>query len=114
MTLNPAVYRTREEDLFLYDKENDEVICPAGHPSIRKAKTGRTGTSKNPCITFYFDTNLCQHCPLREGCYNNSKEKTYSITIKSDEHKQQMDYLESEEYLQKKAFEAILSIKTLN
>jgi transposase len=100
--LNPAVYGTREEDLFQYDKENDEVICPAGHPSIRKAKTGRTGTSKNPCITFYFDTNHCQQCPLREGCYNNTKEKTYSITIKSEEHKQQMDYLESEEYLQRK------------
>ena len=100
--LNPAVYGTREEDLFQYDKENDEVICPAGHQSIRKAKTGRTGTNKNSCLTFYFDTNLCQKCPLREGCYNNTKEKTYSITIKSEEHKQQMAYLESEEYLQRK------------
>ena len=100
--LNPAVYGTREEDLFQYDKENDEVICPAGHSSIRKAKTGRTGTSKNPCLTFYFDTELCQLCPLREGCYNNTKEKTYSITIKSEEHKLQMAYLESEEYLQRK------------
>jgi hypothetical protein len=33
------VYGTREEDKFQYDKENDEVICPAGHMSIRKAKT---------------------------------------------------------------------------
>jgi transposase len=100
--LNPAVYGTREDDPFQYDKENDEVICPAGHPSKRKAKTGRTGTSKNPCLTFYFDTNLCQKCPLREGCYNNTKEKTYSISIKSEEHKLQMAYLESDEYLQRK------------
>jgi transposase len=100
--LNPAVYGTREEDLFQYDKENDEVICPAGHPSIRKAKTGKTGTNKNSCLTFYFDTKLCQQCPLREGCYSNTKEKTYSITIKSEEHKLQMAYLESEEYLQRK------------
>lgn len=100
--LNPAVYGTREEDLFQYDKENDEVICPAGHPSIRKARTGKTGVSKNPCLTFYFETSLCKQCPLREGCYNNTKEKTYSITIKSEEHKQQMAYLESEEYLQRK------------
>src|SRR3954452_3391319 len=33
--LNPAVYGTREEDPFQYDKENDEVRCPAGHLSIR-------------------------------------------------------------------------------
>lgn len=100
--LNPAVYGTREEDPFQYDKENDQVICPAGHPSIRKAKTGRTGTNKNPALTFYFNTSLCQKCPLRDSCYNNTKEKTYSITIKSEEHKQQMAYLESDEYLQRK------------
>ena len=100
--LNPAVYGTREDDPFQYDKENDEVICPAGHSSIRKAKTGRTGTSSNPCVTFYFDTNLCKVCPLRKGCFNNTKEKTYSISIKSEEHKQQMAYLESDEYLQRK------------
>jgi transposase len=100
--LNPAVYGTREEDPFQYDKENDEVRCPAGHLSIRKAKTGRTGTSKNSCLTFYFDTDLCKNCPLREGCYNNTKEKTYSISIKSAEHKLQMAYLESGEYLQRK------------
>jgi hypothetical protein len=99
--LSPAVYGTREDDKFQYDKENDEVICPAGHMRIRKAKTGRTGKSTNPCLTFYFDTNICQQCPLREGCYNNTKEKTYSISIKSEENKQQMAYLESDEYLER-------------
>jgi transposase len=109
--LSPAVYGTREEDKFQYDKENDEVICPAGHMSIRKAKTGRTGTAKNPCLTFYFDTTICKQCPLREGCYNNTKEKTYSISIKSEEHKQQMAYLESDEYLQRKGVRSIIEHK---
>lgn len=109
--LNPAVYGTREEDPFQYDKENDQVICPAGQPSIRKAKTGRTGTNKNPALTFYFDTSLCQKCPLRENCYNNTKEKTYSITIKSEEHKQQMAYLESDEYIQRKGIRSNIEHK---
>ncbi len=100
--LNPAVYGTRQDDPFQYDKENDEVICPAGHSSIRKAKTGKTGTSTNPCITFYFNTELCKKCPMREGCYKQTKEKTYSISIKSEEHQIQMAYLETEEYLQRK------------
>ncbi|CAG9621030.1 IS1182 family transposase ISBbr1 [Sutcliffiella rhizosphaerae] len=58
--LNPAVYGTREEDKFQYDKENDEVLCPAGHTNIRKAKTGKTGTGTNSSLTFYFDTNICK------------------------------------------------------
>jgi transposase len=100
--LNPAVYGQRDEDPFQYDKENDEVRCPAGHLSIRKAKTGRTGTGTNPSLTFYFDTNHCKQCPLKDGCYNNTKEKTYSISIKSEEHQLQMAYLETDEYHNRK------------
>lgn len=100
--LNPAVYGTRQNDPFQYDKENDEVICPAGHSSIRNAKTGKTGTSTNPCMTFYFDTELCKKCPMKEGCYKQTKDKTYSISIKSEEHQIQMAYLETKEYFQRK------------
>jgi hypothetical protein len=47
ISLNPVVYGTREEDTFRYEKETDQVICPAGQASIRKAKTGRKHTGKN-------------------------------------------------------------------
>jgi hypothetical protein len=40
--------------------------------------------------------------PLCDNCITTQKEKTYSITIKSEVHKQQMAYLESDEYLQRK------------
>jgi hypothetical protein len=109
--LNPAVYGTREDDKFQYDKENDEVICPAGHASIRKAKTGKTGTSTNPCLTFYFDTTICKECPFKEGCYNNTKEKTYSISIKSEEHIHQIAYLEFDDYLQRKGIRSHIEHK---
>ena len=66
---------------------------------LGKLKREKTGTSKNPCLTFYFDNELCKLSPLREGCYNNTK---YSITIKFEEHKRQIAYLESEDYLQRK------------
>lgn len=100
--LNPIVYGKREEDPFHYDKENDRVICPAGHPSIRKTKKSKQVTSRNPYYKFYFDTSICQKCPLREGCYNDTKEKSYLVTIKSEEHQKQMAYLESDKYLQRK------------
>ena len=36
------------------------------------------------------DINKCHVCPYRNGCYKeNAKTKTYSITIKSDYHKNQ-------------------------
>jgi transposase len=99
--LNPIVYGKREEDLFQYDKENSKVICPAGHPSIRKSK--KSGQkARNPYFNFYFDISICKQCPLREGCYNNTKEKSYVVTIKSEEHQKQIAYLESDRYRQRK------------
>jgi transposase len=100
--LNPSVYGTREEDSFRYDKEKDQVQCPAGQWTVKKARTGKKDTGKNQSMTYYFDINLCQTCPLREGCYNGGKSKTYSISIKSEEHKRQMKFLESEDYKERK------------
>jgi hypothetical protein len=51
-------------------------------------------------MTFYSDTEIREKCPMREGCYKQTKEKTYSMSIKSEEHQNQMAYLETEEYLQ--------------
>ncbi|WP_408006191.1 IS1182 family transposase [Pseudalkalibacillus sp. A8] len=101
--LNPSVYGAREEDNFQYDKERDQVICPAGHHSIRKARTGKKDTGTNQMNTFYFDVDICKECPLKEGCYKEGKKsKTYSIRIISEEHQQQMKYLDSEEYQERK------------
>lgn len=100
--LNPIVYGKREEDLFQYDKENSKIICPAGHTSIGKTKKSRQATSRNPYYKFYFDTSICRQCPLSEGCYNNTKEKAYTVTIKSEEHQKQIAYLESDKYRQRK------------
>ncbi len=58
--------------------------------------------------------NKFKQCPFKEGCYNNTKEKPYSISIKSEEHIHQMAYLEPDDYLQKKAFIPKLNIKMLN
>lgn len=46
-------------------------------------------------MTYYFDVEKCKQCPLRNGCYNNAKEKIYSITLKSEErqyHLKQLNY----------------------
>lgn len=87
--LNPSVskgYR-KEEDHFEFNKDAGLFICPQGHMAIRKARTGKKDQATNQVITHYFDVNKCQTCLSKEGCYKDgAKTKTYSITLKSDEH----------------------------
>ena len=76
-------------------------VCPAGHMSTRKARTGKKGQRKytNQSTTFYFDIEKCKTCPLREGCYKDgAKSKTYSVTIKSTEHEEQAAFQETEQF----------------
>ena len=54
--------------------------CPAGELAVRKAVT-------NQSQTYYFDIEKCKQCPHREGCYKEgAKSKTFSVTLKCDEH----------------------------
>ena len=64
--------------------------CPAGHLAIKYRIDKRSNQKKNTRIKYFFDINKCHVCPYRNGCYKeNAKTKTYSITIKSDYHKNQ-------------------------
>ena len=77
--------------------------CPAGHLSIRKARTGKKNQKKNQSLTYYFEIERCQTCPLRNGCYKTgAKSKTYSLTIKSAIHQQAIDYQKTDEFKNKK------------
>ena len=64
--------------------------------AMRKARTGKKNQSTNQVITHYFDVEKCKLCPSKEGCYKEgAKSKTYSITIKSDEHLLQKRFQET-------------------
>lgn len=89
--LTPAVSQGcgKEGGLFHYNKDAGMFVCPAGHLAIRKARQGKKNIGQNRADTYYFDVEKCKVCPLREGCYKEgSKTKTYSITIKSELHKE--------------------------
>lgn len=87
--LNPSVskgYR-KEEDQFEFNKDAGLFVCPEGHMAIRKARTGKKGQKTNQVITHYFDIEKCKICPSKVGCYKEgAASKSYSITIKSDDH----------------------------
>ena len=105
--LNPIITQgaRKDEDKFDYNKDADRFVCPAGHLAIRKARQGKKKAVKNQVDTYYFDVEKCKRCPLKDGCYKEgAKTKSYSVSIKSDLHKEQMEFQESP-YFKEKAKE---------
>lgn len=92
----------KDEDKFDYNKDADMFVCPAGHLAIRKAKQGKKDVGKNQSYTYYFNIEKCKTCPLKDGCYKSgAKTKSYSITIKSDLHQEQIAFQETDYYKEK-------------
>jgi hypothetical protein len=92
----------KDEDKFDYNKDADRFICPAGHMAIRKAVQGKKNAERNQSHTYYFDVEKCKSCPLKEGCHKEgSKTKTYSVRIKSDLHKEQITFQETDYFKEK-------------
>lgn len=103
--LNPIVLNggKREVEGFEYNKDAGQMRCPAGHLSIRKARTGKKNQSINQRLTYYFDIVKCKNCPLRNGCYKmGAKSKTYSVTIKSALHQKAIDYQKTDDFKNRK------------
>ena len=99
--LNPNITQgtRKKEDEFEFNKDAGMYVCKAGHLAIRKARTGKKGINKNQKDTYMFDIEKCKVCPFRNGCYKEgAKSKTYSVTIKSTEHREQEAFQDSEEF----------------
>lgn len=87
---------TQRNNNFEYNKDAGMYVCKAGHMAIKKAKQG---SKNNRVECYYFDVEKCKRCPFKKGCYKEeSKSKTYSVTIKNDIHVKQMDYMETNEF----------------
>lgn len=102
--LNPSVTQgfRKKEDEFQFNKDAGMYVCKEGHIAIRKARQGKKNVSTNQVDTYYFDVDKCKVCPQREGCYKEgAKSKTYSVTIKSDVHKSQIEFQESKFFKEK-------------
>ncbi len=92
----------KEDDKFDYNKDVDRFVYPAGHMEIRKSKQGKKNVGKNQVYTYYFDVEKCKSCPLKQGCYKEgAKTKTYSVSIKSDLHQEQIAFQETDYYKEK-------------
>jgi transposase len=102
--LNPSITQgfRKDEDKFDYNKDADMFVCPAGYMALRKYRQGKKNVGQNQVDTYYFDVEKCKNCPLRNGCYKEgAKTKTYSVSIKSNIHMDQMSFQETEHFREK-------------
>jgi hypothetical protein len=102
--LNPSITQGNRKvaDKFDYNKDADRFVCPAGHLAIKKARGGSKNIGTNQVDTYYFDVEKCKSCPLKNGCYKEgAKTKTYSVSIKSELHQDQIFFQETEYYKEK-------------
>lgn len=98
--LNPVVHNGgQKQEGFEYNKDADFVICPAGEHSIRKAIQGSKTSRDSRSLVFYFDTEKCKVCPLREGCLKpGAKSKTYSVRVVAEHYKKQIEFENSDAF----------------
>jgi hypothetical protein len=102
--LNPSVTQgfRKKEDEFEFNKDAGMYVCKAGHMAIRKARQGKKGVAENQTDTYYFDIEKCKYCPVKEGCYKEgAKSKSYSVSVKSNEHTEQAEFQESDYFKEK-------------
>lgn len=102
--LNPSITQgfRKKDNEFDYNKDADMFVCPAGHMAIKKARQGTKNVGVNQTQTYYFDVEKCKTCPLKAGCYKEgAKTKSYSVSIKSNLHKEQIDFQETDFYKEK-------------
>jgi hypothetical protein len=102
--LNPAVTQgfRKKEDEFEFNKDAGMYVCKAGHMAIKKSRHGKKGVGVNQKNTYNFDIEKCKHCINKEGCYKEgAKSKSYSVSIKSEEHTGQAKFQESDYFKEK-------------
>jgi transposase len=102
--LNPSITQgfRNQENTFDYNKDAGMFVCPAGHMAIRKARQGKKDDGSNQVDSYYFDVEKCKTCALKNGCYKpDAKTKSYSVSIKSDEHLEQMEFQQTEYFKEK-------------
>lgn len=84
----------KAEDQLDFNKDAGMFVCKAGHLAISKVKrhNKQNHRKENPREVYYFDVEKCKRCPQREGCYNGTKSKSYSITLTSEVQTKQKDF----------------------
>lgn len=74
-------------DGFTFNKDADMFICPHGHLAISKRTVTYKNDNNRKATIYKFDKAKCAVCPLRKTCLKNAKERTFSVTVLTEEQK---------------------------
>jgi transposase len=102
--LNPSITQgcRQQENAFDYNKDAGMFVCPSGHMAIRKWRQGKKDDNTNQVDTYFFDVEKCKTCALKNGCYKpDAIAKTYSVSIKSEEHQEQIKFQQTDYFKEK-------------
>lgn len=100
-----SVGNKRKIEGFFYNKDAGMYVCPEGHMAVKKSVSGKKKheeEGKTKVETYHFDIEKCKICPLKGTCYKEgANSKTYSVSIKSNIHKNHMEFQETDEFKSK-------------
>ena len=102
--LNPSITQgfRQQENTFDYNKDAGMFLCPSGHMAIRKVIQVKKEKGKSQTDSYFFDVEKCKTCALMNGCYRpGARTKSYNVAIKSDEHKEQMKFQQTDYFKEK-------------
>ncbi|HAN10498.1 MAG TPA: IS1182 family transposase [Clostridiales bacterium] len=95
----------KRKNEFEYNKDAEMYTCKHGEMSIHKSRTTSIDKRTNKQFTkesYFFDISRCKQCPFKEGCYKEgSKTKVYTVTIRTPEHNEHIDFQETEYFKDK-------------
>lgn len=95
-TRNGAGYFTVDD--FLYDHENNKLMCPAGHISTNCYREVLYHYQLNkPGYAFQFKPSLCNVCPLKSKCVKNKQGRRVYISYYEPYYRQAKERLATEE-----------------
>jgi transposase len=90
---NGANYFTVDD--FLYDSENNKLMCPAGH--ISTSCYSEILYNNKPGYAFQFKASLCNVCPLKPKCVKNKQGRRIYISYYEPYFRQARERLATEE-----------------
>lgn len=100
-TVTAGTRKNELDDGFTYNKDAGMYVCPAGHMAIRKARSGVKSPDKPQRESYFFDTDKCRNCPLKEKCglKDGQKSKSYNVTVRMSQlHQDHQDNQDTEYY----------------
>jgi transposase len=88
---------TKERKGFLYNKDADTYICPAGH-TAKSCQKYKSKKNNNTVLTYSFSKVICKKCPLRNSCLISEKSRAFSVTVPKPIHQKQLDFQKTDEF----------------